>query len=403
ITSALAKRTRINGTGEEYEMEEDVLSFQNDECEFDDLCGDVTFRKGEAVDSEVERGSWDLLDGHVLARVFHFLRADIKSLSYAALTCKHWQSVVKFYKDVSRQVDFGAIAPNCSNSVVLKIMVRYVMRCVFGDPKKAPPPLERLSPEEAVSYLWKGEGSLVEELIQCMAPHMEDVTLRDLKAKIHAHDPSGYDDTEMKLRKSLLWLRDEVRNLPCTYKSRHDAAADLIHIYAYTKSFFRIRSRLAGYEKVTSPPVYITPLDLGPKYADKLGSGVHEYYKTYSETYCLGQLMFWHNQNAEPDTTLAKASRGCLSLPDVGSFYAKVQKPSRQRVYGPRTLKFMLARMEKQAQRPWPKDRIWSFKSSMKVVGSPMLDAVLHKATIDKEMVHWLKHRPPIYQAMWDS
>lgn len=36
-------------------------------------------------------------------------------------------------------------------------------------------------------------------------------------------------------------LRDEVRNLPCTYKCRHDAAADLIHTYAYTKSFFRIR------------------------------------------------------------------------------------------------------------------------------------------------------------------
>ncbi|KAL2245770.1 UNVERIFIED_CONTAM: Histone-lysine N-methyltransferase ATXR3 [Sesamum indicum] len=120
-----SKRARINGTEEEYEMEEDVLSFQNDECEFDDLCGDVTFRKGDAVDSEVERGSWDLLDGHVLARVFHFLRADIKSLSYAALTCKHWQSVVKFYKDVSRQVDFGAIAPTCSDSVVLKIMNGY--------------------------------------------------------------------------------------------------------------------------------------------------------------------------------------------------------------------------------------------------------------------------------------
>lgn len=36
-------------------------------------------------------------------------------------------------------------------------------------------------------------------------------------------------------------LRDEVRNIPCTYKSRNDAAADLIHIYAYTKNFFRIQ------------------------------------------------------------------------------------------------------------------------------------------------------------------
>ncbi|KAL7086792.1 hypothetical protein ACP275_13G023600 [Erythranthe tilingii] len=276
--------------------------------------------------------------------------------------------------------------------------VRYVMRCVFGDPKKAPPPLEKLSTEAAASYLWKGEESFVEELIQCMAPHMEDVALRDLKAKIHAHDPSDSNDREINLQKSLLWLRDEVRNLPCTYKSRHDAAADLIHIYAHTKSFFRVTE----YNKVTSPPVHITPLDVGPKYADRLGSGVHEYCKTYGETYCLGQLIFWHDQNAEPDSTLAKASRGCLSLPDVGSFYAKVQKPSRQRVYGPRTVKFMLSRMEKQPQRPWPRDRIWSFKSLVKVVGSPMLDAVLRKGQLDKEMVQWLKHRPPIYQAMWD-
>jgi hypothetical protein len=36
-------------------------------------------------------------------------------------------------------------------------------------------------------------------------------------------------------------LRDELRTLPCTYKCRHDAAADLIHLYAYTKCFFRVR------------------------------------------------------------------------------------------------------------------------------------------------------------------
>jgi hypothetical protein len=36
-------------------------------------------------------------------------------------------------------------------------------------------------------------------------------------------------------------LRDELRTLSCTYKCRHDAAADLIHMYAYTKCFFRVR------------------------------------------------------------------------------------------------------------------------------------------------------------------
>ncbi|XP_074379829.1 histone-lysine N-methyltransferase ATXR3-like [Apium graveolens] len=276
--------------------------------------------------------------------------------------------------------------------------VRYVLRRVFGDPLEAPRPLERLSPVEAVSHVWKGEGSLVDELLHCLAPYMDDRELDSLKSSIHAHDPSGSEDIKGALRKSLLWLRDEVRNLPCSYKCRNDAAADLIHLYAYTKCFFRIRE----YKSVTSPPVYITPLDLGPKYADKLGSDCHEYCKTYGKNYCLGQLIFWYNQNAEPDCSLAEGSRGCLSLPDISSFYAKVNKPSRQRVYGPRTLKLMLARMEKHMQRPWPKEQIWSFENSIKIVGSPMLDAVLHNAPLDKDMVHWLKHRPSIFHAKWD-
>ncbi|KAI3736251.1 hypothetical protein L6452_15789 [Arctium lappa] len=292
----------------------------------------------------------------------------------------------------------GVFNQRIQNLALTLDKVRYVMRTVFGDPKKAPPLLEKLTPKEVVSFVWKGEGSFIEELIQCIAPHLEDGHLNDLRANIRAHEPSS-DDIQGGLRKSLIWLRDEVRNLPCSYKCRHDAAADLIHIYAHTKYFFRVRE----YETVVSPPVYISPLDLGPKSAEKMGPGLHEYRKTYAKNYCLGQLIFWHNQAyAEPDSNLIRASRGCLSLPEIGSFYAKVQKPSPQRVYGPRTVKSMLARMEKQPQRPWPKDKIWSFKSNPKVFGSPMLDVLLSKAPLDKDLVHWLKHRPAIYQAMWD-
>jgi hypothetical protein len=57
----------------------------------------------------------------------------------------------------------------------------------------------------------------------------------------------------------------------------------------------------------------------------------------------------------------------------------------------------------KASQRPWPKDLIWSFKSSPKFFGSPMLDAVINNTSLDREMVHWLKHRPAIFQAMWDQ
>ncbi|EXC23165.1 putative histone-lysine N-methyltransferase [Morus notabilis] len=313
----------------------------------------------------------------------------------------------KYFSDICLEVEKsdaevqaeGVYNQRLQNLAVTLDKVRYVMRCVFGDPKNAPPPLERLSPEQVVAFLWKGEGSLVEELLESLTPHATKEMLDDLKSKICAHDPSGSEDIQKELKKSLLWLRDEVRNLPCTYKSRNDAAADLIHIYAYTKCFFRIRE----YKAVTSPPVYISPLDLGPKCKDKLGTGLQEYCKTYGENYCLGQLIFWHNQtSADPDCSLARASRGCLSLPEFGSFYAKIQKPSRQRVYGPRTVRFMLSRMEKQPQRPWPKDRIWSFKSRPKVVCSPMLDAVLTNTPLDRDLVHWLKHRPAVYQATWD-
>ncbi|XP_058072960.1 histone-lysine N-methyltransferase ATXR3 isoform X2 [Magnolia sinica] len=256
----------------------------------------------------------------------------------------------KYFSEISIEVEKsdaeiqaeGVYNQRLQNLALTLDKVRYVMRCVFGDPKKAPPPLEKLSSEELVSLLWKGEGSLVEELVQCMAPHMEADLLSELKAKIQAHDPSGSEDLQRELQKSLLWLRDEIRDLPCTTKCRHDAAADLIHMYAYTKCFFKVRN----YKSITSPPVYISPLDLGPKYADKLGSGFQEYSKTYGENYCLGQLICWHNQaNADPDCNLSRARRGCVSLPDVSSFYAKSQKLSWKRVYGARTVKFMLARM----------------------------------------------------------
>lgn len=85
------------------------------------------------------------------------------------------------------------------------LQVRYVMRCIFGDPRKAPPPIEKLSPEAIVSSLWKGEGSFVEELLQCISAHVEEDILNDLKSKIHAHDPSGSEDIQKELRKSLLW------------------------------------------------------------------------------------------------------------------------------------------------------------------------------------------------------
>lgn len=102
---------------------------EKDECPFEDLCGDATFCSEKSGSSLVENESWGLLDGQVLARVFHYLRADIKSLVYANLTCKHWRSVVKFYKDISKQVDFSLMS-NCTDSMIHNIMVSWFV-CLF--------------------------------------------------------------------------------------------------------------------------------------------------------------------------------------------------------------------------------------------------------------------------------
>ncbi|XP_071726293.1 histone-lysine N-methyltransferase ATXR3-like isoform X2 [Rutidosis leptorrhynchoides] len=340
------------------------------------------------------------------ARVVRFIHFERTKLPEVILT-HNLEEKSKYCTDICMETEKneaeiqaeGVFNQRIQNLAITLDKVRYVMKTVFGDPKRAPPLLEKLTPKQVASFIWKGEGSFVDELMQCLAPHLEDEYLNELRSSIHAHDPFSSDDIQRDLRKSLIWLRDEVRNLQCSIKCRHDAAADLIHLYAHTKHFFRLQE----YETVVSAPVYISPLDLGPKSAEKLGPGLHEYRKAYAKNYCLGQLIYWHNQAyLEPDIHLIRASRGCLSLPEIGSFYTRTLKPSPNRVYGPRTVKSMLSRVEKQPQKAWPKDKIWSFKSCPKVFGSPMLDTFLDKAPLDKDLVHWLKHRPPIYQAMGD-
>uniref|UniRef100_A0A6N2MM71 ATXR3 C-terminal domain-containing protein n=1 Tax=Salix viminalis TaxID=40686 RepID=A0A6N2MM71_SALVM len=79
---------------------------------------------------------------------------------------------------------------------MFSLWVRYVMRCIFGDPKQAPPPLEKLAPEETVSFLWKGNGPLADELLQRMSPYMDADILNDLRSKVRARDPSDSDDIQ---------------------------------------------------------------------------------------------------------------------------------------------------------------------------------------------------------------
>jgi hypothetical protein len=119
----------------------------------------------------------------------------------------------KYFSDIHLDVEKsdaevqaeGVYNQRLQNLAVTLDKVRYVMRHVFGDPKNAPPPLERLTPEETVSFVWNGDGSLVDELLQSLSPHLEEGPLNELRSKIHGHDPSGSADVLKELQRSLLW------------------------------------------------------------------------------------------------------------------------------------------------------------------------------------------------------
>lgn len=119
------KRARflVDGSEEDYVMEE--LPAIQGECSFEDICSDAIFYREDNAGSENESRTWGLLDGHVLARVFNFLRSDVKSLVFSALTCKHWRAVFDFYKDISRQVDLSSVGRSCTDSIIWKIMVGF--------------------------------------------------------------------------------------------------------------------------------------------------------------------------------------------------------------------------------------------------------------------------------------
>lgn len=116
--SRAGKRARflVDESDEDDEMEGDALTYQKIEFSFEDLCGE-----GASVQTESE--SWGLLGDTILARVFHFLRSDLRSLAFSAATCKCWSTAVKFYRDISRQVDLSSMGSDCTDSMFQNIMV----------------------------------------------------------------------------------------------------------------------------------------------------------------------------------------------------------------------------------------------------------------------------------------
>ncbi|XP_024523733.1 histone-lysine N-methyltransferase ATXR3 [Selaginella moellendorffii] len=297
--------------------------------------------------------------------------------------------------DAENQAE-GVYNQRLQNIAITLDKVRYVLRQLFTDPREAPPLLKKLDQKELVSRLWSAENSIVNELLSCMMPHIPADRLAELKRQVQEHTPDERDDGG-SLRESLLWLRDTLRGLEPTVLSRHDAAADLVQMYAYTQCFFTCEE----YGTFESPPIEISSLDLG-KHVNP--PSCHKWKKTYNKEYVLGQLISWFKQTcADPGASLVQQRRGCLVLPDFSSCYAKGLQQDSRRAYGSRFREEMFPRMERWPQKQWPKSQFWEFKSNRGLFGSPMLDAVQRRGYPDSEMMHWLKTRPVNFEGPYDD
>ncbi|XP_019056103.1 PREDICTED: histone-lysine N-methyltransferase ATXR3-like isoform X2 [Nelumbo nucifera] len=125
VSACKRARLLVDENETDSEMEADFQTFQRGDCSFEELCGETNFDQENATSPEAMRENWGLLNGCILARVFHILRADMKSLAFAAATCKHWNTVVRLYKGASKEVNLSFAGPNCTDSMFQNIMNGY--------------------------------------------------------------------------------------------------------------------------------------------------------------------------------------------------------------------------------------------------------------------------------------
>ncbi|MQL80434.1 hypothetical protein Taro_012877 [Colocasia esculenta] len=115
-------RLMLDESDEDFEQEDDQPTGQKNDSSFEDLFGEDALNEENFMSSKTDSSSWGLLNDRILARVFHFLRADAKSLVLTAATCKHWRATVKFYWNMSKQVDLSHLGTSCTDSMFRSIM-----------------------------------------------------------------------------------------------------------------------------------------------------------------------------------------------------------------------------------------------------------------------------------------
>jgi hypothetical protein len=120
-----AKRAKLlpDQSDEDIHLSNDILASRKEDLCFEELCARSSAVDDDSVNPSTENGSWGLLNGRVLARIFHFMRADVKSLISSAATCRSWNAAAKYYRDMCRFIDLSSVGALCTDSAFYDIMV----------------------------------------------------------------------------------------------------------------------------------------------------------------------------------------------------------------------------------------------------------------------------------------
>eukprot|EP00898_Chlorokybus_atmophyticus_P004892 jgi/Chlat1/5403/Chrsp35S05223 len=295
----------------------------------------------------------------------------------------------------------GVLQQRLQNIAIMLDKVKHVLHKLYGE-KTPDPPIRQLAHHEVAHRLLLNQDSLVEQLLQSMGTQLKGVpAYQKLCAEVRQRQVAVEQAAEdpVLLRSMLIWLRDEVVKLPVTPQARHDAAADMLHMYAHTKVFFDGHD----YQPLESDPIVVRDEDVGVKLRDmptEPGSVEHNSVgettttKTYPPQFIWGQLIYWWTQSiADTGCALSQARRGCLTLPDLSCCYGNaVPKPPRL-PYDAKQRNLWILHLRNQPQKQWSVNLHWSYKMKG-LYGSPSLDAVIEdRRPINPAVTEWLQDR----------
>lgn len=192
----------------------------------------------------------------------------------------------------------------------------------------------------------------------------------------HEDDPS-YVAPSMSIKDGLLLLRDMLAKLDVTPGARHDIAADVIHLHAYTTRRWVVND-VDAHASLKAEPIAVrenevNSFGIGAEGASaKIVKKIEPIYKPHAGAM---NLLMWYKQDAfDPGQYVMAHRKGCITLPDVNCAYSPRPEVTVQRG-GKKERQLWLSYLRDSPDAAWPQaSGPWGVSNHQKILGSPGVD-----------------------------